>query len=648
VRALVAVPDGGALVAVGDGGLLLHSADGGQHWNAAVGPGGPEPEADLAAVACNNQRCLAVGPQNTLLVSTDGGARWSALPAEATPPSRPQGAFTGVVLSEDGAAWIAGADGRLWHDSGPGTPWRERPLPAPRGRPLPAIDAIASDGPGVLLATGDGRLIAVPGGAAPAAPVHHSARGTYTRLSAGATAGSWLATGSEGACAWRAQAGAAWRGCGALPRRLLRAAASSPDGRHWVLAGEGGLLLHGQPGGRPWRDVPLPVLQTRPDLEAVVWSDRRPGFVAVGPGGLVLHGSADGREWVVAHQAPRQYVHDVVAPRGGGALIAALTHRTLARSDDGGRHWRSHTFTQLHEPAFLFALHADRERGSVVVGGGQGALLVAPDGEHWHTHSTGHGREHLGMLALPGTPLVLLHGSGGSLTLVHSQAPAWHEVPLPSPDPVYGSFTGPDGHPWLVGGGLGEQAEGTVQRGSRDGTRWQLQRLGPGTLRTGGPTPDGQALIVAGDRGLVYRAERPAAEPAGETPPPAPPWLPVAQPLPGAAWYWLQRDAAGQALWLGGSGGALIRSTDGSLSWQAVPVPTTASLRRPTWDPRRRAWWMPGRDGTLLRSDDDGRSWRAQFTHTREHLKGVWVDPRSGALLLYGARLVHLMPAEAP
>lgn len=669
VRALtpvVALRSGASLVAVGDGGLLLYSTDRGERWTQAVvhpatgnalasGVSPLDSGTDLADVACDARRCLAVGPQNTLLHSTDGGAHWQAIaPAAGSamrPPMAPQGTFTTVVLTADGSAWVGGADGRLWQDTGSGSRWRERRLPAGDGTATPAIDALVSNGSDVLLATSDGRLLAASA-TAPAGQVHRSVRGSYTHLLALPAPGGWVVTGSEGACAWRERTGSPWRDCGALPPRLLRSAASSPDNRHWVLAGEGGLLLHGRPPDRPWRSVQLPALDTHPDLEAVAWSDALHGFVAVGPAGLVLHGSADGHTWTVANEAPRQYVHDVVAPKGDSALLAALSHRTLARSDDGGRHWRSHTFTQLHEPAFLFAMHTDRRIGSVVVGGGQGAVMVAPDGEHWRTHSTGHGREHLGLLAMPDTPLVLLHGSGGQLTRVHSGLAEWHDVPLPSPDPVYGSFTGPDGRPWLVGGGLGDQGEGTVQRGSRDGTRWQLQTLGQGVLRTGGPTLDGRALLLAGDRGVLFRAELPAADtatsPDDETPPPAPDWVPMVQPLPGAGWSWLQHDAAGQALWLGGSAGALIRSTDGGLNWQVVDVPTTASLRRPTWDAQRRAWWMPGRDGTLLRSDDDGRSWRAVFTHTREHLKGVWVDPGSGALLLYGARLVHLLPAQAP
>jgi photosystem II stability/assembly factor-like uncharacterized protein len=663
IRAVAEAPGCAAdssLVAVGDGGLLLHSVDGGQRWTHALVRNGSgdrplAPDIDLAAVACDLQRCLAVGPQNTLLHSVDGGARWHEIAAEAAGPARPHGAFTTVVLTADGSAWVGGADGRLWQDAGPGSLWRERPLPSAAktaGAALPAIDALAVDGDGVLLATADGRLIAFSGAGSSGSLSHRSLRGSYTWLSALPTPGGWIATGSGGDCVWRETAGTPWRDCGALPQTFLRSAASSPDGLHWVLAGEGGLLLHGRPPAQPWRPVKLPTLETGPDLEAVAWSDRLRGFVAVGPGGLILHGSADGGTWTVAHEAPRHYVHDVVAPQGDSALLAALSHRTLARSDDGGRRWRTHSFTQLHEPAYLFVLHADRRIGSVVVGGGEGAVMVAPDGKHWHTHSTGHGREHLGLLALPDTPVVLLHGSGGQLMRVHSGLAEWHDVPLPSPDPVYGSFTDPDGHPWLVGGGLGDRAESTVNRGSRDGTRWQMQSLGPGVLRTGGPTPDGRALIVAGDRGMLFRAELPAvgtaAPPDDETPPPAPDWERVAQPMPNAGWSWLQRDAAGRALWLGGSNGALIRSTDGGLSWQAVRVPTTASLRRPTWDPGRRAWWMPGRDGTLLRSDDDGLTWRAVFTHTRDHLKGVWVDPASGALLLYGARLVRLMPADAP
>ena len=709
------------LVAVGDAGLLMYSDDGGARWrpallrpalNAAVNPPAPaqvpaqqlavagtpaagEPiseSTDLAAVACAAALCLAVGPQQTLLRSLDGGAHWQADAAPAGPASPPSpssapgpglapstetpaGAFTTVVMGPGGAAWVGTADGRLWQQPGPQAAWRERQ--GPQGRApgwAVAIDAITPDGTGLLLATSDGQLWSVSEQPSPARRVFRHARGSSSRLAALPAAGAQVATGSDGACAFRPAAAHAWRSCGVLPRRLLRGLASSPDGRHWVVAGEGGLLMHGRPPQRAWQAVRLPVLQERPDLEAVVWSEARGGFVAVGPGGLVLHGSADGRRWTVANSAPRHYVHDVAATPGGG-LLAAMSFRRLARSEDGGRHWRSHLFTVLHEPAFLFALHVDAQRGSVVVAGGQGGLLVAPDGQHWRHHSTGHGREHLDLLPLPGQPVVLLYGSGGHLMRVHSEAAQWHDVLLPSTQPMYGAFTDPDGHPWLLGGDGGTARAGVVQRGSVDGLQWQAQRLGSAVLRTGGVVAGGQALLVAGDRGALFRAAWPPAEAptavpgstpgseaagaagaadASSAPPAAPAWQPVALPgwsapdTPLPDWGWLQTDAAGQALWLGGSGGALARSTDGGLSWQRVALPTEALIRRPSWDERRRAWWMPGRHGTLLRSDDDGRSWRAVFTNTREHLKGVWVDPHSGALVLYGARLVHLMPAEAP
>lgn len=641
-------PDVGGrrLVAVGDDGLLLFSDDEGDAWHSA---GGALAGVDLFGLSCFRSRCVAVGPNGTLLLSVDGGAQWNA----DSRISRPLGPLTTTAVAADGAVWVGAANGRLWNQPSDSEIWHEVSLPRSPAKDTspPAVDALMVENSaeaGVLVATADGRLLSVPAGRGTVRTVHRFARGSATRLTQIAS-GVWVATGSEGACAWREEPRAAWLSCQTSPKRLLRGVASSPDGLHWVLVGEGGLLLHGRPPKTPWKSATPADLPERSDLEAVIWNEEQRGFVAVGPAGLVLHGSADGRDWTVANSAPPHYVNDVQSTRAGG-LLAALSHRTLARSDDGGLRWRSHRFTALQEPAFLYALHADSQRGSLVAAGGQGSVMVAPDGRNWRHHSSGHGRDYLGLLAHPSEPEVLLYGSGGEVLRVHTEAAAWHSVSLPTAEPMYHGFRGPGSEPWLVGGGVGETPAGVVMRGSPDGRQWQVQHLGQTALRTGASTPDGRALLVAGDGGALFRAETespPQLEPpaAGQIPP-APRWQAVA--APGADWSWIQVDAAGQALWLGGSRGALARSEDNGLSWERVFVPTDSTLRRPKWDARRRAWWMPGRDGTLLRSDDDGRHWRRVFTHTRAHLKGVWIDPSSGALLLYGARLVHLIPGDTP
>jgi photosystem II stability/assembly factor-like uncharacterized protein len=615
IRALAASE--GRLVAVGDHGLLLHSDSDGQQWQAS--PVSAQSQASLGAVDCRAQLCIAVGADGLVLRSQDGGVHWEAQPGTM--------GSLGTVRAGTAAQWWAGsADGRLWFTADDGALWRA--LRTPRGA---AVEALAAERDAALVATADGSLLAASAGTATLRRVHRSTRGSFTRLQALPSPGAWAATGALGACAWRAAAAAPWRACHVGPRRLLRALASEPGGRTWMVAGEAGLLLRSTDQGQHWQPVPVSGLDEVRDLEDVAWDSAGESFVAVGAGGLVLRSDATGRHWKVEHSAPRHYVHALVQTREGG-LLASLSHRTLARSEDGGRRWVSHRFDALQEPAFLFSLHADPQRGSLVAAGGQGSVMVAPDGRHWRQASSGHGTDYLGLLAHPQEPLVLLYGTGGHVLHVDSQAARWHTVALPSPDPVYGGFHAGDVQVLLGAAGL-------VLDSQDSGRSWQMQRLGNATLHVGTTSPDGRNWLVAGDRGALFRRR---ADVQGE--PGA--WQRVEGPA--ADWRVLQPDAAGRALWLAGSDGRFARSTDGGLSWTASVLPTRSALRRPVLDPVRQRWWMPGRDGTLLRSDDDGLHWQRVFTHTDEHLKGVWVDPASGAVLAYGARLVRIEPQDSP
>ncbi len=613
IRAVAAAQ--GRLVAVGDHGLLLHADGHAGAWQASAGSG----PTSLGAVDCRAQLCLAVGGDGLVLRSTDGGAGWQ-------PVQGPAGPLTAVRAGSAPHWWVGGADGRLWHTADDGSRWRALSV-----RGGAAVDALAAEGDTALVATSDGTLLAASAGTGTLKRLHHSPHGSYTRLRPLPMPGAWVATGALGACAWRPAPAARWRTCHVGQRRLVRALASAPDGRAWVVAGEAGLLLRSTDQGRRWRPLPVAGLDAPRDLEDLAWDTARAGFVAVGAGGLVLRSDATGRRWTVEHSAPRHYVHDVVETREGG-LVASLSHRTLARSENGGRLWVSHHFDGLHEPAYLFKLHADAQRGSLVAAGGQGSVMVAPDGRHWRHASSGHGTDYLGLLPHADEPRVLLYGTGGRVLRVDTQQASWHAVALPAEDPLYGGFNAA-GMQLLLG------SAGLLLDSSDAGRTWRATRLGDAALHVGTTTPDGRAWLVAGDRGAIYRAT-PGADGAPAH------WQRIEGPL--ADWRVLQPDASGQALWLAGSGGHFARSTDGGLSWTLQAMPTQAALRRPVYDAARQRWWMPGRDGTLLRSDDDGRSWQRVFTHTDEHLKGVWVDSRNGSLLLYGARLVQLDPGASP
>lgn len=611
------VLEGQTLLAVGSAGLLLGSTDAGRRWQADPDAG----DTALTALDTRDGTALAVG-DGTLLRRRAGDTRWTALSAPAGPLAR--------VRAGGGGRWWLADDGRqVWQTDADGDRWQ--PLP-----PAPAtIDTLAEDGGRPLLALADGRLVTLATPHADRPPrwqaVHRAPRGSYLHVAALGPAGATVATGTLGACAWRAAAAARWQDCSVPARRIVRRVLLHPADGSWWAVGESGLLLTRRHATERWRDA-APAAARGRHLEDIAWDSERRRLVAVGAGGLILVQGEDGA-WKAEHEGVPQYVHALIEAPGGG-LLAAQSHRTLGRSADGGATWRHHRFEQLHEPAYLFWLHADPVHGSVVVGGGQGAMMVAPDGRQWHHTSRGHGSDHLGGVAHALSPIVVLHGSGGEVTRVHGPTAQWQHVRLPRPHATFAAAAHPQGRLFLFGDA------GTVLHSDDAGAHWAVAPVpGEPALRVAAVAPGGSALLTAGAGGVVHRAELDAEARPG-------PW--VAVPLPvSARWNFLVRSAGG-ALWLGGSEGRLLRSEDGGLHWTLVDTGGTATLRTPTHDPTRQRWWMPTREGGLLRSDDDGRHWHAVPTGTREPLKGVWVDPETGHPLLYGARVVQLSPAPAP
>lgn len=613
LRDLWAAPAGPLRVLAGDGGLLAASHDGGTTWQLADSG----TEADLGSVDGLGGTLMAGGADGVALRSTDGGSTWQRVPALAAagPLVTLRAAAPGIWLA------AAAADGRLWRSTDDGLQWRPLPRPA-------RIDELVRGDGELLAATADGALWQSRDQGQRWRLVGRSTRGSFLRIAPLPGAAAWVATGQRGACAWRADARAAWRACSVRAPHLVRALASDPEGRRWVMVGEAGLLLVSSDRGRRWDAHPaLGALIERRELDAVAWDATRGVFVVAGQGGLLLEGDGSAAGWRLLHRAPGEYVHDL-ATAPGNSLVAAMSHRQLARSDDGGRQWRTRRFDTLDEAAYLFSVTSDPASGHVVVGGSQGTVMVAPDGTNWRHASSGHGVDYLGALAVPGTATVLLHGTGGRVLRVDAAAARWEPQALPGPFTAYGSHATAAGLLVLVGEG------GSVRQSRDGGLTWRLDTLGGARLQTAAATPDGRALLVAGDGDALYRAEIGPDGFAG-------PWQAVAPPGLSSDWGFLQADAAGRWLWLGGSGGRLLRSTDGR-QWEAVATGTRSALRRPVHDAERRRWWLPGRDGLLLRSDDDGASWQRVFTRTTEHLKGVWVEPATGDVLAYGARLVRI------
>ncbi len=650
IHDLALLDHGQQAVIAGADGLLMFSEDGGTHWQSPVISGATSAESTTAiaarswhAIAHQGRDVLVIGDQGALLLSRDAGRRWQVLPM---PTDASSSEWTAVASDGRGQWWLASAQGQVWHTAAETSAWRSRSLGA-------GIDALVADTGRAWAATRDGRLWSIgaegpPGAGALRADMRVRARPERVhRIQRVGTR--WVAFGERGRCLWWRASEArrsAMHDCQLPTTATVLAMSADAQDRRWLAAGEGGLLMVRETARQSWRPVRddvLANLQVRGrHLQAVVASGDR--WWVAGEFGVVLQADASARRWRVVHSAPAGHVHEI-ADLGQGRLVAGLTDRWMARSDDQGRHWRSHQFQQLEEPAYLFRVKAVG-RG-VVVGGGHASVLASADGQHWRSDSLGDGADHLEALVAPDRAEVWLFGSGGLVTQVDAASARWQRHVLDDKvTTLWGGLMLPRG-PLLFG------EQGRLTWRDREGDAWLRRSLGGASLHAGALTPDGEAVVLVGDGGQVWRVALQDGQPTGAAEPLR--RLEDASALGG--WRFVRRSADGQHLMIGSTRGALWRSDRSGTQWEAVDVGTTSGLRAPVWEAPRRRWWMPGRDGLLLSSADDGASWQRVFTRTREHLRGVVVEvneverdgvARSGlsaaSLLLYGDRLVRLTP----
>jgi photosystem II stability/assembly factor-like uncharacterized protein len=629
-------------IAIGDGGLLFRSEDQGTHWQpgtlsdgateARAAPSWRELGRQTLGSAMNQQEIwLAASSEGLLARSRDGGQQWQSVQSWVAGRG-----VRALAPAQQGEWLVVDGQGTLWRSAQDASIWRS----IPGVKPLQRLSRFADPQPEWWAATSDGHLLRSTDGGARWQPMADLKAPILGIQALPGTLGGRVAFGGAGQCRVRPTRSTPWRDCSLPEAKLIQSLAVNDQGQRWLASGEAGLLWTSGDQGRHWQRVDWPAqADNSRTVDAAAWDPVRQRFWVAGEGGLLMWSDRDARHWRVAHDGPREYVHDL-ASTGGQKLLASLSQRRLARSDNGGLSWRSHLFSQLLEPAYLFSVNVNAQ-GGVVVGGGQGSVMVAPDGEHWLAHSSGQGTAFLNALMLPDQRTVLLFGSGGVAARVDSLTGDREDLALPQNVAFYGGFTDPAHHAVILVG-----TSGWVLRSADGGLNWSAVQVGEQTLDVGGVSPDGRSVVVAGRKGALWRSRLDEQGLAVE-------WQPVSTPPePGApdtppGWRFAQHDAAGQAWWLGNNRGHMLRSTDQGETWQWVQTGWTTTLRPPVYDPAQRRWWMPARDGGLLCSQDDGLSWTAVFSHTTEHLRGVWIDPRDGALVAYGARLVRLEPTSA-
>ncbi|MDT7838984.1 WD40/YVTN/BNR-like repeat-containing protein [Aquabacterium sp. OR-4] len=277
--------------------------------------------------------------------------------------------------------------------------------------------------------------------------------------------------------------------------------AAARAGKRLLAAGERGVVVGSDDGGRSWQQAEVPTSVT---LTALAFADERLGW-AVGHQGVVLRTDDGGRRWqrLAAEGGDRPLLH--LALRRDGTLIASGAYGLVQTSRDGGRQWAM-LGDELPNPEGLSLYgHVERD-GEQWLFGEQGLLLRADAANpRFRAHAAPQAATLFSGLALRDGTL-LIGGLRGRLLRSAAPGAAFESVATPVDASLLGAAQLADGTVLLAG------AAGQLLA-SRDAG----QRFVPVPLNTRFPfaavaaAPDG-ALLLAGQRGLL-RVEPSALEP---------------------------------------------------------------------------------------------------------------------------------------
>jgi len=342
-------PDAQTGWVVGDSGTVLRTDDGGEAW--AQVP--VETSADLYSISFATATTgWIAGAEGTLLRTADGGATWQ-------PALRPAGEVRAVHASAGGWAVLTGSDesrnAEVWA-SDDGATWQRR------GRfDTTAVVDVRLTGEREGLALDDrGRVWQQPTPADPWLPLRTAS----------------LAVDGGG------------------PTRVASLppiGAISGDGRAnlWLVAREGGRVLHSPDRGQTWRRLAVPILDAvRPRRAA--FADATSGYLvgrSRADSTLVVHRTSDaGASWQVVSASgnglPTTATIEALAVSGPETVWLA-TSRGVFVGSDGGQSWQPAPETAATP---VRALAFEDPRTGVMVSAAGAAWRTTNAGRSWATH----------------------------------------------------------------------------------------------------------------------------------------------------------------------------------------------------------------------------------------------------------------------
>lgn len=570
----------------------------------------------------------------------------------------------GLIIPENGVMLVWGSDGSILRATDP-LQWRSAASPSTAdlvsGATAEGITLVVGEQGSILRSEDSGQTWQQVG--EPQRDVRLQA------VAYDSTRKIWIAAGTQGVIARSLDTGKTWQVQRAERAIKFESLFYDSVSRALWLGGEQGLIGHSTDGGENWTLQQLPI-----DTPVAGFHRYGKTLLARSGQGRLLHTDNDGKQWQIHQLASKGFFTDSAQDATSGAIVVSNHLGEVARSTDGGRHWRLvQTEFGGHRP-YLTAIRFDASNRNLIAVGHQGSMLRSVDGglrweealppgipvsftaliydparktmavpgkggymlgsqnagEVWQTARVGLPEYQRDALFTAAGDVLVTTGDVGNLYRANGQATDWLTPDIAYPDP-----STPPAYRALVEG-LSDQTllaagpPGTIMRSTDAGDSWQV---------THAAKPEQAEAIV---QLLVDRARK----------------IVIALDAFGAhkhstddGQHWTERrvELAGREAWHGalsssghvlavGSKGLILRAPRGGAEWQIIDGGLADDLYGAWCETRGPLCFALGSNGTVLRSADEGASWQRVHEGADTALRRMIEEPRGQALLAFGEK----------
>lgn len=562
------------------------SRDGGTTWADVAGATGTSLQ--LSSVADANVNQVRVGATNA------GGTTWSnwasATPSWWTPVvGAPTSSHLAAVRwTSPTSAIAAGANGTMLRSTDSGASWS-----VVAQFPTTYVTSMAVHGQTVLaLGSGWSVLRSVDGGAHwtyvgtigfPGFATTPNAVAFYGNTATAVAFGGVVERSSDGGATWSA---ATTDGSTASLYGVAFNAAGVG-----IATGDASSVLRSTDGGATWSSVAA----GQASLRDVAWVDAST-VVAVGLGGRVVRSTDAGLTWQTVSVPTTMDLRHVAFDGAGNGTATLPSNAATLHTTDRGQTWAV-VADAIDAEAVEYA-PVSSAATALAVGTGGGLETSADGGATWTGHVSGP-HQVLQGIAFGSPNVAVAVGNGGIILRSTDGGDSWTSVLSPSTTTTFDVAFASAQVAVAVGDG------GTIWRSADAGATWSDVSIGGGRLfravhftsATHGVAVSSGGIVYTDDAGLTWHAAATGGAPMVQA-------VAFGSPLVGVA--------VGDGIAPGGFGfanGAIMRTTDGGLTWTAIASPLSVDLTSVVFFDANTVVAM-GLNGAL-RSTDGGQTWVA-------------------------------------